>query len=451
MNTNDLLLRWSNLSLDQIEDEIREGKDQDSAVELLGAGTVAEMQAVSFAPPSAAPKEAVVLLPGIMGSLLTSIRGVTTLVWINPLMFVQGNARYLRMDGSGVIDECHEVEIVPVGLEKMTYLKMELTLNREAQLYEFPYDWRRNIEYNADKLHESLERWAGGTKRKFTLLAHSMGGLVSRTYMARHTKDAEQRVKKLVMMGTPNYGSTNAIETLMTGNSLMETVDKLSKNNAMIDVVRSMPGVYNLLPAPPECFPSARAYPMNWDLYTAATWNIPGIQQKHLDSTRSLYQALGGSDPQIPMVEIAGCNLDTLVGMDASLPAASAVSTAVAAAKLVLKPNRVEHGDDSGDGTVPLWSARLPGADLFYIEEKHADLPKNQHVIQAALELINDGKPGLATALPEPKGGLFGLSFDVPGEGAAPAAVTLSAAELEARIRSGTANQDDLKQLYFAL
>jgi pimeloyl-ACP methyl ester carboxylesterase len=435
MNTNDLLLRWSNLSIDQIEDEIREGKDQDSTVELLGAETVAEMQAVSFAPPSGGPKEAVVLLPGIMGSLLTSIRGVTSLVWINPLMFVQGNARYLRLDKNGTDDECAEIDIVPVGLEKLTYLKMELTLNREAELFEFPYDWRRNIEYNADQLHKSLEHWAGGTKRKFTLLAHSMGGLVSRTYMARHAKAAEQRVKRLVMMGTPNFGSTNAIETLFTGNSLMATVDKLSKENGMIDVVRSLPGVYNLLPAPPECFPSARAYPMNWDLYNAKTWQIPAIQQKHLDSTRSLYLALGKSDPQVPMVEIAGCNLDTLVGMDNSLDAAQ---------KVELKPNRVQSGDDSGDGTVPLWSARLPRAELFYIQEKHADLPNNREVIQAALELINDGKPGLPGTLPAPKaGGFLGISFDIASED--------SAALLETKIRTGTATQDDLKQLYFAL
>ena len=222
---------------------------------------MAEMQAVSFSPPNTGEREPVVLLPGIMGSLLTSIRGVTTLVWINPLMFVEGNARYLRLDAAGENDANPEMDIQPVGLEKMTYLKLELTLNREAQLFDFPYDWRRNIEYNADQLDECLERWGGKTGRKFTLLAHSMGGLVSRTYLARHPQNAEKRVKKLVMMGTPNFGATNAVETLFTGNSLMAKVDKLSKANGMIDVVRGMPGVYNLLPAPPECFPSGKSIP----------------------------------------------------------------------------------------------------------------------------------------------------------------------------------------------
>ncbi len=435
MNTNDLLLRWSNLSLDQIEDEIRAGKDLDSTVELLGPETVAEMQAVSFAPPPAGPREPVVLLPGIMGSLLTSIRGVTTLVWINPLMFVQGNARYLRLDPEGAIDECREVEIFPVGLEKLTYLKMSLALNRETQLFEFPYDWRREIAHNADRLHESLERWAVGSDRKVTLVAHSMGGLVSRAYFARHPRDAEKRVKRLVMLGTPNFGATNAIETLFSGNSLMATVNKLHKDNAMIDVVRSMPGVYNLLPAPPDTFPGGRGYPVNWDVYDAAVWNLSGIQQKHLDGTRKFYQMLGKSDPQVPMVEIAGCHLETLVGLDGA---------AGGAQKIVLQPKRVDQGAGSGDGTVPLWSALLPGADIYYVQEKHSDMPKNREIIQASLDLIHDGKPGLPTALPEPKaGGFLGLSFDVPGEE--------NAAALEAKIRTGTASQEDLQQLYFAL
>ena len=68
MNTNDLLLRWSHMTLDQIEDEIRAGRDQDSAVQLLGPELVAELRAVSFAPPEPQAADPVVLLPGVMGA-----------------------------------------------------------------------------------------------------------------------------------------------------------------------------------------------------------------------------------------------------------------------------------------------------------------------------------------------------------------------------------------------
>jgi hypothetical protein len=235
------------------------------------------------------------------------------------------------------------------------------------------------------------------------------------------------------MLGTPNFGSTNAIETLFSGNSLMATVDKLSKENGMADVVRSLPGVYNLLPAPEEFFPTGRDYPVQWDLYNAKSWQIPAIQQKHLDSARRFYGSLSKSDPQVPIVEIAGCHMETLVGMQGGLDSQQ---------KVVLKPQRVEEGENSGDGTVPLWSARLPGADLFYIQEKHADLPNNRQVIQAALDLVNDGQPDLPTVLPEPKTSFLGLSFEAPGDD--------SAADLGDKIRAGTATQEDLKKLYFA-
>jgi len=428
LNTNDLLLRWSTLSLDQIEDEIRTGKDADSATALLGFETMLEIQSVSFAPPAFASREPVVLLPGTMGSLLASISGVATLVWINPLMFLQGNARYLRLDPSGQRDECREVEIVPVGLEKLTYLKMGLSFNREVQLFEFPYDWRRAVEHNADRLHDSLERWSKPNSRKYTLVAHSMGGLVARAYFARHPRSAEKRIKKLVMLGTPNFGAANAIETLMTGNSIMGTVDKLCKANAMLDIVRGLPGVYNLLPAPRDCFPAGRDYPVDWDLYDSARWHTPGIQQAHLDAARRSFNLLARSDPQVERAVIAGCNMDTLVGLISPIQRI---------------PRRMNAGVNSGDGTVPLWSALLPGASTYYIQEKHVELPNNREVIRAALKLVHDETPDLPASLPDPKPAFAIPSIETP-------ASEETAAGLEAKIRAGTASQDDLKQLYFA-
>lgn len=432
MNTNDLLLRWSHMSLDQIEDEIRSGKDQDSAVQLLGAQTVAQMQAVSFAPPTRSAPDPVVLMPGIMGSDLTSIRGLTSLIWINPLMFLQGNARYLGLTADNTQDAFPEVEIVPVGLAKLYYIRMELALNHSAELFEFPYDWRRPVVYNADVLHNCLERWAGDSDRKFTLVAHSMGGLVSRAYMARYPDAAEKRVRRLVMLGTPNYGATNAVMTLLTGNDLMQNVNGLNKANDMVNVVRALPGVYNLLPAPQEYFPSSHPYPVDFPLYEADAWHTPGIQQALLDNTVSLYHALATSDPQVPMTMIAGCNLDTLVGL-------SYIFGDQGATKIT--PTRVSTGDNSGDATVPLWSSLMKNIDVFYIQEKHGNLPANGKVIDAVLALLQDQAPQLATTLPEPKP-FLGISF---------ATRDTSPQALADRINSGTATQDDIDQLQFAL
>jgi hypothetical protein len=92
---------------------------------------------------------------------------------------------------------------------------------------------------------------------------------------------------------------------------------------------------------------------------------------------------------------------------------------------------------------VPLWSSLLPKAKWYYIQEKHSNMPNNRHIIEATLDLIRGDAVNLPDKLPAPRGFFGGVSFSTP-----PAE---SAAELESKIRSGTANQEDLKQLYFAL
>ena len=431
MDTNDLIHRWATLSTSQIEDEIVRGDDQEAVAQLIGADKVAEIRATSFAPPMAGPREEVVLLPGIMGSLLASIRGVTTLVWINPLLFLQGNARYLRLGADGASDECAEVECMPIGLEKLTYIKISILLNRQVALHEFPYDWRRPAEYNADILHTSLERWSeGDPSRKFTLVAHSMGGLVSRTYMARHPKSAEQRVKRLIMHGTPNFGATGAVDNLFNGNSMMATVDQLNHANEMRQLAYCLPSVYQLLPAPKEFFPTDRPYPVSFDHYNAAAWGLPAVQQKYLDGAHALYQALHASDPQVPVAVIAGCNVKTLVG--------AGVSTAAGVTQL--QPTLESEGENSGDGTVPLWSAKLPGAQVYFIQEVHRDLPNNSHVIQATLDLIHSGTCSLPQAVPPRK--LFSFAEEVP------VSPEVKAEDLRTKIEAGTAADQDLKSLY---
>ena len=80
----------------------------------------------------------------------------------------------------------------------MCYLKIALTLRSEAVLFEFPYDWRLPIEINGDLLGQFLDRWAeGDDTMQFTLVGHSMGGLVSRAYVTRHPEEAKRRVERV--------------------------------------------------------------------------------------------------------------------------------------------------------------------------------------------------------------------------------------------------------------
>ena len=361
MNTTELLRQWATLSLDEIEAQLATPAGARAARKLYGAKAVRAMQA---APTRGAigPREPVVVLPGIMGSSLSSIRGITSLLWVNPTIFLTGKANLLDLDATGADDADPSVEVLPVGLEKVCYLKLSLILRKEASLYEFPYDWRRRIEYNADVLHGCLERWAGGDpSRKFTLVGHSMGGLVARAYLARYPRAAERRIKRVITLGTPYFGAAGAVENMLNGNDLMALARALNGGNVPQRLILSLPSVYQLLPAPPDLFPAGRTYPANWDLYRASEWRWPAIRQDYLDLAREFHASLHRNLPDVATVQIAGCNLPTITDVMRAFNAQEQPRYDIV---------NQDVGADGGDATVPLWSAVLPGATMYYINEK---------------------------------------------------------------------------------
>ncbi len=117
--------------------------------------------------------------------------------------------------------------------------------NKAANFYHFPYDWRRDNRFSATTLKRLLDirlkAWresSGNSDAKVVLLAHSMGGLVSRYYLEvlGGWKDA----RALFTFGTPYRGSLNALNFIANG------FKKASID--LTDVMRSLPSVYQLLP-----------------------------------------------------------------------------------------------------------------------------------------------------------------------------------------------------------
>ena len=438
MNTNDLLTSWSALSFEEIEARLEAGTDEETAEQLLGTDEMAEIRALMEEPEARGLREAVVLLPGFMGSLLSSIRGVTTLLWINTAIFLRGQSSYLELNEDGTRDFSPQVEAVPIGIEKLVYLKISIALLRQTDLYEFPYDWRRPIESNGDLLHQCIERWADGHQdQQFTLVGHSMGGIVAWAYLARHTEAAERRIKHLIMHGTPHFGTAGAVENMAMGSRTLDIIEKLNDNNVPRRLMLNLPSVYQLLPAPPDLFPSHRPYPANWDLYDAVAWRLDGIRQDYLDAGRQFHELLASADPQVDIIEIAGCHVDTTVEVQRSLGPDERPQYEVI---------RKDEGPDAGDGTVPLWSAVLPDATMYYIQQVHRYLPKNKQVIEATLELIHGGAPALPTELPPRKIGVIAqlLGRDVLTP------VDVEAERLRARLEEGAASEEDLSLLHFA-
>ena len=434
MSTTDLFLTWSNLSLEAIEARLAAGQDQAAVEQLFGAEQAAELQQLAAAPAAKGLGDRVVLLPGLMGSNLASVRGLTEHLWLNPLLIAAGRVNDLDLNADGSADARPEIETIPVGLDRLIYTRLALALRKNCSVYEFPYDWRRSITYNAGLLTAALEKWAqGSSRRQFTLVGHSMGGLVIRACLAANPQLAGKRVKQVITHGTPYYGAAGTVENLVLGNRELKIAALLNANNRPRQLLFNLPSLYEILPAPPALFPAGRPYPVNWDIYTAAAWQISDIRQDYLERARRFYALILGADPQCPQTQIAGCNLETVVEVWRSFNGDKPDYDLV----------RSDTGRDAGDGTVPHWSAVAPGFDVYYVQEVHRTLPTNPQVIQATLALVEGGAVDLPSTLPPRKTGWFSRDLQPRPQ--------TQAQQLRDHLQTGALTREDLDAFYFAL
>jgi len=161
--------------------------------------------------------------------------------------------------------------------------------------YVFPYDWRQDNVSNARELIRRISQLKTRLQRpdlKFNIVAHSMGGLIAR-YAAMYgdadlppgdgpiqpTWQGAAHISKIVMLGVPNEGSTDAFATLVEGYSITEglrrRVPLLNKLTAE-DVV-SAPAVFQLMPhASAVRFLDENLQPLTVDLYDQEVWKRYG-------------------------------------------------------------------------------------------------------------------------------------------------------------------------------
>jgi pimeloyl-ACP methyl ester carboxylesterase len=217
-------------------------------------------------------KDVIVLLPGILGSELKK-DGKT--VWgysagaLGRALFTQGGAIRKALElppGIGDADDTHDgvratallpdLHLIPKIWKIDGYKKIERFLRgtfdvREGDNYfPFPYDWRLSNRANAKRLakesHDWLKRWRerGNTDAKLILVAHSMGGLISRYFL--EILEGWKVTKALISFGTPYRGSLNAVDSLANGvrKGPLGLIDLTS-------MARSFPSLYQLLPIYP--------------------------------------------------------------------------------------------------------------------------------------------------------------------------------------------------------
>ena len=191
---------------------------------------------------------AVVFLPGVMGSTLFDNGNK---VWPSYNLILRGTnspfaANFMNpsfpFDAKGLIEDKEMAIVLGIPsingytktrkffndngfaiLEKKTGWVIQPGSPTDKLFFDYPYDWRLDLRNSADLLHTFIQDTVlgFGANTEIYLVAHSMGGLLSRAYLKRH--GALPNIKKQILIGTPNHGSPKAYVALRDGRGLLST------------------------------------------------------------------------------------------------------------------------------------------------------------------------------------------------------------------------------------
>jgi hypothetical protein len=299
----------------------------------------------------------VFIVPGIMGSQLGLDRPAPLprdLLWVDPADIAAGKLLLLKVATTG--------RIRSLGVVLYSYLRLKLQLRAagfDAVFHD--YDWRLGV----DELgHQLAQRVATEAHPAPALVGHSLGGLVCRAALAQ---PGAARVRRVVLLGTPNAGSFACVQALRGTYPVVRKLARLDARNSAEHlagaVFSSFPSLYHMLPA--------RAGRI--DLLDPQAWPASGPQPQPelLRSARTIQAVLAPADERFAVV--VGVGQETVTGV-------------------------TRRGDDFlytvtrlGDGTVPAGSARLAGARTYYAKVSHGDLARDAKVARAVTDLLRTG------------------------------------------------------------
>ena len=97
-------------------------------------------------------------------------------------------------------------------------------------LFEFPYNWRKSNAQTAEYLKNAIDVMKNTTKvSKVDIVAHSMGGLVARSYIEGDAYGND--VDKLITIATPQHGSPEAYLKWEAGEGFFTREDGVARRH----------------------------------------------------------------------------------------------------------------------------------------------------------------------------------------------------------------------------
>ncbi len=205
----------------------------------------------------------------------------------------------------------------------------QLQTAKDFDIWQFYYPYDQQIELSAGLLRDALARIQVNNytlnNGRINILAYSMGGLVTRTYI--QSPNYQNNINKLLMLGTPNHGSHSTYRLNKTGYPLTEIA-----NDFLIHQDQNSPAVKEMVPnsyfinglnaSPPRpLFPGAN----NQNTYLVLAGNLNESKFMPLTSVGEVYYPENSDDAVVSVssasllefnipLAIYSCNHKALVG-----------------------------------------------------------------------------------------------------------------------------------------
>lgn len=375
-------------------------------------------------------KNAIIIVPGIMGSQLYAGEDITvpsswenwtedtipqgTLLW-EPASGVMDSGPAnekilaLRMNDDGTSE--NNVVVDDPVVNNITYtvsgdcqygalnIYEDLYINLYNEFYDsntdiilYQYDWRYDPYDAAQLLDEYITENSYGN---IVFVAHSMGGIVTSYYLSLGVVQ-RQKVDKHISIGTPYLGAEKMATVMFTGKAL-GFWENLAIENYIKEIIGNIPSIYCLLPmeylfspyvkqstshgcAGEEIIPYT-TYIDTMDFFQQymPNWN-EDIKDSVVNNHNRLWINNQHITTQVDSFYIVGDGNETVESLDFILMESLTQSPAVVSCQSNVSTN--------GDGTVQLHSATIADGAIsnrvFYRYENEANNIKADHV-----EMIN--------------------------------------------------------------
>jgi pimeloyl-ACP methyl ester carboxylesterase len=333
-----------------------------------------------------------ILLPGIMGSVLQLGDEV---IWPGPvtsLIFPYGKMQELMLEELVATDCIRSFSITSQYKNLIEDLNTLGFTEGNGTLVIAAYDWRKDNAKSAETLAAHIDSVVHrhGSNVEISIIAHSMGGLISRYYLESGTFNGRSGfscIRRLITLGTPHGGAALALR-LILGYEKRLFLNKDQVLQATSDI--RYPAAYQLLPA--------RSEPFAWienaggeivDIYESGIAKRLGLVDANLAAALRFRAGLdvGRRPANVRYFSFAGTQQTTATHMLIRKFGGSR-----------LRPDAIED-EDGGDGTVPTWSGFIPGMERQFVGGEHGTIYKASMLRHVLATLL--GRPGTLAGIPD--------------------------------------------------